>query len=205
MGLMRDMFGPSRDEIWRQLSGQINAAFEPGTGLFGAGTRVEAQHGQWIVTLDTYTISTGKSSATFTRLRAPYVNPAGFRFNVYDSAVFGWLRQTFGVEDIVVGDAAFDQRFVVQSTSPAEVTRLLSNPQVRAALEAQPDIHLQVKDDDRWFRAHFPQGVDELYFQTYGVVKDLPRLEGLFELFALVLDELCRMGSAYDGPAGIRL
>ena len=205
MGILRDMFGPSRDEIWRQLAAEMNASFTAGTGLFGAGARVQAQHGQWVVTLDTYTVSTGRSSATYTRLRAPYVNPTGFQFNVYDSVCFAWLRQAFGVQDLVVGDTAFDQKFVVQSASAPEITRLLSNPQIRAALEAQPDIHLQVKNDDGWFHADFPDGVDELYFQTYGVVKEIPRLEALFNLFASVLDEMCRMGSAYDGPAGATL
>src|SRR5438046_80170 len=35
--------------------------------------------GQWVVTLDTFVVSTGKSTVTFTRLQAPFVNRDGFR------------------------------------------------------------------------------------------------------------------------------
>src|ERR1700690_1109768 len=86
MGIWRDMFGPSKDEIWSQLSAQIGAQFEPG-GFFKSG-KVTLTHGQWEITLDTYTVSSGKSSTTFTRLPAPYVNADGFRFNVYTNGPF---------------------------------------------------------------------------------------------------------------------
>jgi hypothetical protein len=47
--------------------------------------------------------------------------------------------------------------------------------------------------------------VDELYFQVVGVLKDIERLKSLFELFAEVLDRLCRMGSAYERGPGVML
>lgn len=36
-----------------------------------------------MVTLDTYVVSTGKSTVTYTRMRPPYVNPDGFQFNLF--------------------------------------------------------------------------------------------------------------------------
>jgi hypothetical protein len=39
--------------------------------------------------------------------------------------------------------------------------------------------------------------VDELSFEVVGIIKDRERLKSLFDLFSLVLDELCRLGSAY--------
>jgi hypothetical protein len=38
--------------------------------------------------------------------------------------------------------------------------------------------------------------VDELHFQVVGVIKDLERLKSPFDLFAAVLDRLCRIRSA---------
>jgi hypothetical protein len=70
--------------------------------------------------------------------------------------------------------------------------------EVRQLIQSQPDIHFQVKDDDGWFKTKFPEGVDELYFEVVGVIKDKERLKELFDLFAIVLDELCRFGSAYE-------
>jgi len=47
--------------------------------------------------------------------------------------------------------------------------------------------------------------VDELYFEVVGVIKDKERLKKLFDLFALVLDELCRFGSAYENEPKVIL
>ena len=50
----------------------------------------------------------------------------------------------------------------------------------------------------RWFGPHFPQGVDELQFIVVGTIKDVERLKLRFELFSETLDQLCRIGSAYE-------
>jgi hypothetical protein len=64
---------------------------------------------------------------------------------------------------------------------------------------------MTVKDDEGWFGAAFPEGVDELYFSAHGVIKDVNQLRQLYLLFAEVLDQLCRMGSAYKKDPGIVL
>jgi hypothetical protein len=47
--------------------------------------------------------------------------------------------------------------------------------------------------------------VDELYFRVVGVIKDVDRLRLLYELFSETLDELCRMGSAYENAPDVKL
>jgi hypothetical protein len=76
---------------------------------------------------------------------------------------------------------------------------------MRALIAAQPDINFSVKDDEGWFGPHFPEGVDELQFTVVGVIKDVERLKLLFELFSETLDQLCRIGSAYDQPPDVRV
>lgn len=44
----------------------------------------------------------------------------------------------------------------------------------------------------------FPDGADEPYFQTTGVIKDVERFNSLYMLFALILNKLCLIGSAYE-------
>ncbi len=196
MGLIREMFGPSRQEIWSQLSQEIGAEYEE-DGFFKAG-KVVLSHKQWEITLDTYTVHSGKSHITYTRMRAPYVNRDGFRFNIYRKSVFSWIGKLFGVKDIEIGDAFFDDEFIIQGEPEHLVSRLFTNTMVRQLIQDQPNIHFQVKDDGGWFNQSFPEGVDELYFQVVGVIKDKERLKKLFDLFSLVLDELCRFGSAYE-------
>jgi hypothetical protein len=98
MGTWRKLFGPSREEIWRQLSAEIGARYVEG-GLW-KGDKVQATYGEWTLTLDTYAVSTGKATIVFTRMRAPYVNPEGFRFNIYRKSVFSELAKRFGMQDV---------------------------------------------------------------------------------------------------------
>ena len=82
MSLLEALFGPSKKEIWRQLAERVGGRFIDG-GFTGADV-VQVRAGDWINTLDTYS----DGDVTFTRLRAPYVNPEGFSFTIYRSGFF---------------------------------------------------------------------------------------------------------------------
>ena len=203
MGVFRRMFGPSKKELWHQLSSEIGARYVEGG--FGKGDKVQATHGEWTVTLDTYVVSTGKTTLVFTRMRAPYVNPGGFRFTVYRKGIFSGLGKMLGMQDIEIHDESFDHDFIIQGTDEARVRELLSNPKIRELISRQKDIRFTVKDDEGWFGASFPEGVDELYFQVLGVIKDVERLKLLYELFAETLEQLCRMGAAYKQDPEVKV
>src|SRR5436309_2760276 len=127
MGFLRDMFGPSREEIWRQFAGAVGGDFTQGGFWSGGKTRVDAAHGQWLVTLDTQIVSNGKTSTTYTRMRAPYVNPDGFRFDVYRSGLFSDIGKLFGMQDVVVGHRQFDEDFIIKGNDEAKLRRLFDN------------------------------------------------------------------------------
>jgi hypothetical protein len=203
MSILRKIFGPSKDEVWRQLCSEIGADFIEGG--FWRGNKVEAHAKEWTITLDTFVVSTGKTSIPFTRLRAPYVNKDGFRFRIYRKSIFSGLGKLFGMQDIEAGHADFDREFIIQGNDENKVRLLLGNAEIRRLLEAQPAIHLEVKDDEGWFGTAFPEGVDELYFQVAGVIKDVERLKTLYELFAETLNHLCHIGSAYEDDPRLAL
>src|SRR5262245_42393798 len=203
MGVLRQWFGPSRQEIWRQLAEAIGARYVEG-GTFKSD-KVQAEHGQWTVTLDVFVVSTGTSAIPFTRIRAPYVNPDGFRFTIYRRGVFSDVAKWFGMQDIEIGHPAFDRDFILKATDESKLKRLLAGPKLRQLIESQSNVKLTVKDDEGWFGPKFPEGVDELLFTVPGVIKDVERLAGLFDLFAEVLDELCRIGSAYEDDPGVKV
>lgn len=201
--MLRKWFGPSRDEIWRRLSEELGAEYVDGG--FCRSARVEAAHGEWRMTLDTYTVSTGKTSVVYTRMRAPYVNPDEFRFTIYRRGVFSDVGRFFGMQDLEVGDPAFDRDFIVKGTDEARLRSLFSSPRLREVLQRQPAVHLSVKDDEGWLGTRFPDRVDVLAFVVVGVIKDIERLKALYELFAVTLDELCRIGAAYESDPEVRL
>ena len=196
-------FGPSKKEIWKQLSEQVQGRFVK--GAFLKGDKVLVEHGPWTLTLDTYAVSTGKATVVFTRMRAPYVNPGQFRFNVYRESVFSGIAKRLGMQDIEIGDPPFDEGFIVKSNDPSRVRELLSNARMRELLSKQKDVHLEVRDDEGWFGTKFPDGVDELHFTVVGVIKDIERLKLLFDLFAETLDGLLRIGAAEDRPPNVEV
>jgi len=196
-------FGSRKDEVWRQLSQEIGAEFIEG-GCW-KGNKVHAQVGTWTVTLDKYTETTGETHVTYTRMRAPYVNPEGFRFTIYRKRILSELFKFFGMQDIEIGDAEFDEAFIIKGTDEARVQNLFADAKLRELIRAQPTIQLKVKDSEGWFGPTFPENVDELHFQVIGVIDDVERLKSLFDLFAAVLEQLCRIGSAYKQEPGLRL
>ena len=203
MGWLRETFGPSREEIWTQLSAEIGAEFIDG-GTW-KGDKVVAHVKEWTITLDVYTVLVGKVPVTFTRMRAPYVNRDSFRFKISRKSFFSGLSKALGMQDVEIGDAAFDEAFVIQGNDEAKLKALFANEKIRQLLLAQPEVSFEVKGDEGWFGAQFPEGVDELAFQVGGDGKDKERLKGLFDLFAEVLNHLCVIGSAYESDPQVKL
>ena len=196
-------FGPSKDEVWRQLSQEIGSDFVEGG--FWKENKVQTHVGPWTITIDTHTVHTQHAHVTYTRMRAPYVNPEGFRFTIYRKGIFSELGKLLGMQDIEVGDPDFDEAFIIKGTDEFKVRDLFADHQIRQMIQDQPEIWLDVKDSEGWFGPTFPEDVDELHFQVVGVIKDKELLKALFNLFAAVLDQLCRIGSAYKQEPGVTL
>ncbi len=125
MSLFRSLFGPSKNEIWQQFCAETGGTYTADS--FWTTGKAEAMHGQWTVTLDTYAVSNGKSSTTYTRMRAPYVNPDGFMFAVYRKGIFSDLGKWMGMQDVTVGHPEFDEAFVIKGNDEQKLRRLFSN------------------------------------------------------------------------------
>jgi hypothetical protein len=196
-------FGSDYEEAWQALAAEMEGRFRAGTWANGA--RVDVDVGSWTFTLDVYVVSTGKTTQWFTRLRAPYVNPTGFRFKVFRQGFFAKIGKAFGMQDVVIGVPEFDERWVVQGTDDTRLATIFATPSIRASLEAAGDVSFEVKDDEGWFGRKFPQGVDELVLTTHGLVNDMARLQAFFALFAATLERLVETGDASERPPGLAL
>lgn len=195
MGILRKLFGPSRDEIWSQIAYDLGAEYRDGG--FWERNYISYLHGEWEIVLDTYTQSTGKSSVTYTRMRAPFVNRDGLYFKIYRAGFFSNMGKYFGMQDIEVGDEYFDKDFVIKGNDQFQIARLLAGDDIKALIERHPRIHFEIRDDEGIFTKNYPEGVDELYFQCVGVLKDENRIKDLFDLFAYTLERLVDIDSAY--------
>lgn len=203
MGIFRGLFGPGKKEQWQLLSAQTGSEFV--SGGFLKTDRVVHRHRGWTITLDTYTVSSGKSSTTYTRIRAPYVSTQDLRFSIRRSGPLGELGAFLGFRDIEIGSEDFDGDFVVKASCEDTVRALLSDSELRELIQAQPRFDLKVKDDEGWFGANFPEDVDQLYFSVPGILRDIERLTQLFEIFRRTLDRLCTLGVASEQAPEITL
>ena len=181
------------ESLWRQLASEVGGQFREATAF--TPFAVQARTDDWIITLD----SSSHSNEGVTTLRAPFFNPEGFRFTIYRAGIFSDVRKALNMQDIDVGHRRFDRDFVIKGSSVGRVRRLFDNGKIRRLIDAQPKIHLSVQGREGVL-SPFPAGVDELYFQRFGSIKDLAQLRKLFDLFAEILQQICHLGA--QNPTG---
>lgn len=203
VGMMRKMFHPHEEEIWAQLSRELEGEFENHQGW--SQDRILVKDGQWTVTLDVHSEPGYRAEIRYTRYRAPYVNADGFRFNLYQETVFSEVAARFSHDRAEAGHAEIDKLFTIKTNNPDKLKQLFDSSRLRALLAGEPAIHLFVRQSDGAFAAEFPDGVDELALEVEGEVTDLERLKSLYVLFATVLQRLCAIGSAYEDDPHVEL
>jgi hypothetical protein len=189
MPFTESIFGPVKEEVWQQLSEQLGAQFVRGGSWHG--DKVVARVKEWTVTLDTFEEPATTGGVPYTRLQCPFENADKFSFTIYRKGLLSGLGKLFGMQDIIIGDEAFDRAFVIKGNDVAKVKELFADARVRELLSAQPDAHLAIADFDG-----VPGGVDELLFRIPGLLDRVDLLRGLYDLFAAVLERMCAIGVA---------
>ena len=169
------IFRQQRDAAWKRFATEIGAEFIEG-GLFRT-SKVQAHINDSAVVLDSYSVSSGDSSTTYTRIRAPFQNKDGFQFTLFRTGLVSKIDKALGAQDIEIGDADFDRDFTIQSNNESKVRALFASLSIRQLIQAQRSIRLRLKEN-------------ELHFEVQGIIKDLERLKSLFELFREMLGRL---------------
>ncbi|MBD3867315.1 MAG: DUF3137 domain-containing protein [Acidobacteria bacterium] len=196
--MLNKNFREHEKEVWTRLSEEIGGRFnheEKGEGRFDT---VKAKVGPWTITLDLHADASYAHEDIHTRLRAPYINPDGFRFNVFKASMWDDVSAVFGGQDVEVGDSSFDDHFRIRGSDEDKVKDLFDDPRLRELLLQEPEAHLYVRDSGVWWESEFPDGVDEIVLEVGGAIADLGKLERLYSIFAASLHGLCRIGSAYE-------
>lgn len=196
MGFLKNIFGPTKKDIWGQVADEIGGQYVDNG--FWKGDVLRYQSGEWEIILDTYTQSNGESSTTYTRMRAPFVNKDNLHFRIFPKHIFSGIGKFFGAQDIEIGDPYFDEKYIIKGNSEERLRELLQDSRLKEYIDLQPRISFYIEKKTGFFTKKYPTGVDVLCFQCTGVIKDVDRLKALFLLFAHTLHLLCRMDSAYE-------
>jgi hypothetical protein len=205
----------SEREEWQEVVAATGGYVVGETNGWGVSPRVEApvDGGSWrkTITLDLYTVPVmvGKVFVPmpFARAVAPFPVSAqgeGLHLSVGRSNPFTGIGKLSGMQDIEVGNDAFDRAFVVKGNDPKRVRELLAgepgNP-LREMLERLPGICPGVSNEGREATA-YATGKDEAVAEGNDVVYAVMGAAGSEELVALfnvaaeTLRGLHRIGSA---------
>ena len=193
------LFGPSQQDIWQAFADEIGGEYIGG-GIFSA-KKIIYNNGNWTFLLDTYTVD----KTVFTRMRAPFVNPEKLFFKIYRHSVFSSIGKAMGMQDIEIGDLGFDEDFILKGNDPKILKLLLEDIRIKNYFQQLRKVCIEIKENDGFFGADFPEGTDELYFRCPGILRDQNQLKTLFDLFALILERLVRVDVASNADPGVQL
>lgn len=193
MSRLSSLFRSRRREVWQAFCAELGGTYVKGRSA--QGDAIHLRQGPWPVVIDTLQ---RPKQPTYTRVRAPYVNRDSFAFRIYRRRAGSGLRKLAGMQDVVVGYPAFDDAFIIQGNDTRKLKQLFAHPDLRQLIQWQPEIWLANDADQSWMLDTWREGISELRFQVPKVITDPQRLRDLYDLFGLLLNHLCDIGSAYD-------
>ena len=198
MGQLDKILGLTQDEPLKPFASEIGGTYI--TGHYGDSDSVEVSYEKWQIIFDVYTLRTVVSGTEYrtlyTRIKAPFKTQDNLRFELYRSGLLSSISKLFGAQDIVVGDSDFDKAFIIKGTDEYKISTLFSTAKVKEVIQAQKDLSLGITNNEGFWGKELPEGVNELYFNVEGVIKDVEHLKSLSILFCELLVQLSKVGSA---------
>ncbi|MEX1376423.1 MAG: hypothetical protein AB1Z23_03005 [Eubacteriales bacterium] len=159
--------------------------------------RVELIYKNFLFCLDTYTVSTGKSTMTFTRMRAMFINKEEFAFKIYKEGFFAKIGKFFGMEDIEIGDEMVDKKLIIKSENEFLIKDLLAKEDIRQKLKEIKYINLCIEKKLYENKEHLYK--ESVLNQTQvGIIKDVELLKSWYYLFAAIIDGMTELDITMD-------
>ena len=188
----------NRREAFQAAAAELDATFV--AGKRSSGDEVHLEHGPWTVILDTYVVSTGQTNVTYTRARALYVAKDDFTLSISRRNVFTRIAELFGFYGLLVGDLEFERKYTVKSSNDPRGRSFMTDRRLQELIMVQPSLRLEIRRLSWGMRRKRGDGVRAVAVQTTGVIKDPDRLVNYVLLVAATLDQLMRIGGAFNEP-----
>lgn len=187
---------------WRRFAREVGGEFvyrgyirtnpdRPGRWLFGPWVEVHFTLRAYPAILETFLQEVGKQTRRDTSLRLTLPVRAPVHFVVSREGFLSRLGKLVGMHDLQVGHPDFDGAFVVKGNDERTVRSLLDDVGIRQALLEQRGGAFGLRPTDG------PEGGGsraELYFEQFGLIKELDRLQALSRLFEETVDRAQRLG-----------
>jgi hypothetical protein len=192
------VFTTAKQEVWRQFSEAVSGKFieERLTGNIS----VEVVHEPWHIILDTSEAGRHEEGYYSTLLRAPIVNPDGFRFKVHKEGFMSRIGKVVGANDLDTGEQAFDKAFILKCAQKEKGLVVFQNKEIQNLMMKLKNIHFEIKDSEGAFGPKFSADEDELVLEMNGIITNVAMLEDLLHLFSITLDTLVENGYILAKP-----
>ena len=187
-----------RREAFQTAASDLDATFVEGKR--SSGDQVHLEHGPWKVILDTYVVSTGQVTITYTRARALYVAKDDFTLRVTRKNFFTRIAELVGFYGLLVGDRELERKYKIKTSNDHRGRSFMLDGRLRELIMAQPSLQLDIRRLSWGKRRKKGDGVRSVTVQTTGVIKEPDRLANYVLLVAAALDQLVRIGTAHDEP-----
>ena len=187
-----------RREAFQAAASELDATFVQGKR--SSGDEIHLEHGPWKVILDTYVVSTGQTTITYTRAQALYVAREDFTLRVTKRNFFTRIAELFGFYGLLVGDQELERKYKIRSSNDPRGRSLMMDRRLRELILAQPSLQLDIRRLSWGKRRKKGEGVRRVTVVTTGVIKDADRLANYVRVVAATLDQLVRIGVAHQEP-----
>lgn len=177
-------FGPSYKEIWGQAAEALGAEYNKG-GFFSSAV-VSHQHKNRTITLDKYTVSTGKTYVEYTRVRCDLYGKRDFKSKIYRKGFFSGLGKALGLQDIEIGFPQFDEDFIIKSNDEDLVRNVLGVQEIRSLMSSLKYINIKTRSKH--------DGSGNMEYLVPRVIKDVEAVKNIFHLFTALLDRYDELG-----------
>jgi len=176
---------PSREQLWKELASSVNGRFINNNNQ----PTVTIPYQNWQIVCQI-------SSQNKTRIWTAFSAQIDLHLQIYRPLVWGYLAKW--LFSIPTGSDSLDQNLVVTGNHSHKIQQLLASNSLIENIETNilSSTNLQIKNHPNSF-AHFPDNVDQVYFQCQKIIIDLNWLESLVNLFCSLLDRLVEIGVAY--------
>jgi hypothetical protein len=186
---------PSTDrrEAWQEVARAVGGELEPGKRA--SADTVSVVGGPWTIVLETYTVHTGQTAATYTRAKALFVGQGDPRLRIRNRNLFDGPLERMGLAGANSARGPLAGRYVVKGRPEPRVRSLLT-PGLVTALLAESAVTVRVgKAPRRDRKARGPEVCLAEAFAS-GVVTEPDRLVGLITIAKETLSALAAVGMA---------
>ncbi len=159
---------------WEELAQLVDGRFVPagGAGPWSQPTPplVECQVEDLTVVLDSYVASAGRAAIHYTRARVKVPTAGDRTVKISREGVLASLGKLFGTQDVQVGDARYDDTFLLKASDPEWLQRNLEGDFRELHLH-RPDLFIVLEEG-------------QLSAAKMGIDRDPAKLRGQIELVA---------------------